>query len=285
MPNLSVLEDIAIDMSDISIGENPVLLGRLIDDPLHLILGGGLLGMFALALPGAGWLVALGVVGATINDTAWALDDDDFDGETVDVQADPVAALRNSSPDSWVDTALSQGYQVLPESTDSDWPPAVQSKAFSIETYSEALDMLADGPDAIVAFLGDRAPDWVRSAATAHPNEDAAVTDSDSSSDSSSDWPVTGSKQFVNGMTLTEFKRQLCPIGGELEVSDLNTERGRQNASAYVSQFVEHYGVTPIEFLVWWGWGLTKKGGSSPGAKAYKFVADFVVAELEILKS
>ncbi|MEM9804054.1 MAG: hypothetical protein AAF959_02155 [Cyanobacteria bacterium P01_D01_bin.56] len=335
MANLSKLnEGIELDLD--AFGENPMLLGRVLDDPLHLLLGGGLLSMFALAAPGAGWILAAGIAFSTANDIKWALledEGDEFDGDTVETDAvevvDPIERLKKVSPDNWVDKAIADGFNVMPSSRSEQWPPATG------QTFEQVRDyFLGAGPDALVQSLPDElVPAWLmnaadeqRAAVSAHaqrraaagsgalPRESLAVTNGDTpsvtpvtpKSDSkvtASDTLINGFAQnyqsnachrqsqqgsdtspvtpedcetYVSGLTLSEFKSQLCPEGGGLNPQDLNAKEGRVTAVQHLREFRASYGRTPVEFAVWWGWGLTKKGGSSPGAEKYRFVANFV---------
>ncbi|MEM1242753.1 MAG: hypothetical protein AAGI45_23225 [Cyanobacteria bacterium P01_H01_bin.26] len=330
-------EAVEVDLSQF--GDEPLLLGRVLDDPLHLLLGGGLLSLFALAAPGAGWILAAGVAAATANDIRWAftedVEGDDFDGETIDTDAaavDPVEQLKADSPDNWIDTAVEQGFDVIPGSNAQQWPPSTPTPAavnsrLNTLAYNEARDLVIEGPDALLDLLGDQTPDWVRSAAAARtsphahetpsvtggdtlpvtpvtPKSDSKVTASDTlingfaqnhqsnachrqSQQGSDTFSVTAEdcKTYVSGLTLSEFKSQLCPEGGGLNPQDLNAKEGRIAAVQYLREFRASYGKTPIEFAVWWGWGLTKKGGTSPGAEKYRFVANFVADAFDKLWS
>lgn len=342
MSKLSKLNDVGfeLDFSDLteSFGERPLLLGWVVDDPVKIMLGGGFGAFVSLALPGVGLILAGGIVYTVVNDTVWAFrgeypDDDNFDGETVDAkveevpESDPVAQAREQAPDNWVDASLESGDYEMPQSNPQQWPPAAVNDRLNEMVYTEAKDMVAEGPQAVLELLGDTAPEWVRRAAAgvpwqtaAHTQESLGVTRGDrvwvtpvtpksdrltngfrdtqrgsgaetwsqSAGDTAHEPSVTvgdiSLNAYVNGLSLTEFKNEFCQQGGELEAADLNSEPGQLNAIGYIDQFVQHYGFTPVEFCVWWGWGLTKKGGNTPGAQKYRFVATFVKTTLDVMR-
>lgn len=79
----------------------------------------------------------------------------------------------------------------------------------------------------------------------------------------------------LSGITLAEFKRDYCPDGGSILVEKLHDPIVLDIAYSKGFDFLTEYGNTPVEFMVWWVFGLTKKGGDSPGAHRYRLAADF----------
>jgi hypothetical protein len=79
----------------------------------------------------------------------------------------------------------------------------------------------------------------------------------------------------LSGMTLADFKKQYCPDGGCFMVERLHSPEYREMAYSKGFDFLTKYGKAPLEMMVWFLFGLTKKGGNSPHAQKYQIASDF----------
>lgn len=101
------------------------------------------------------------------------------------------------------------------------------------------------------------------------------VTDSVTASDREEDEVSAGPVYCVNGWTLAQFKQEHCPEGGGLRVDKLHDSEYADIAASKVFYFLKTYGFAPLEFCVWYVFGLGKKGGDSPSAQRYQVAANF----------
>ncbi len=147
-----------------NLGECPMVLARVTDDPMHIGVVGGIGVLMLLSLPGWSLIPAGLALYAVANDVIWALTDDTDSDEkpAIDTEAtevkDPIAALKERSPDNWVDNSG------LPEM----WKPRVEPVEPVSTGFKRAADVVADSsPAELLALLGERAPQWLQSAAIA----------------------------------------------------------------------------------------------------------------------
>ena len=171
---LAKLPEPEFDFSEF--GQEPQLLAKVSADPMHIGVVGIVGSIIIFASPGMNLLLLAAFWLFNINDIVWALgEDEEEEPEAVDVQAEEVVETERV-PDNWVDAAVDNDEYALPTAFGGSAPSMEElpvKRAFSIETYAEASDMICDGPQALLEVMGDRAPDWVRAAAqTPEPSQE-----------------------------------------------------------------------------------------------------------------
>lgn len=312
MPDLARLKDIEPPVLMDGFGETPLALARVMDDPAQVAVVGIVSAFIASAVaPGTALLVGGLILGVTINDMIFVLRDDAIDVEAEEVaqeaEEDADDSARRDVLGNVLPERLAASWPPVVPSTD-------ETAGLNAKAWREAKTALLESdPVGLAEVMGDDAPRWLLDAAAAQraafanppeyvpgrtpvgPTEPAPETQSVTSSDRPvtgsgdrevttgdgchRDQPVTASDSlgaYVNGLSLAAFKAEFCPQGGQLDPADLNCQAGRGEAAVHLAAYLDHYGRTPVEFAVWWGWGLTKKGGDTPSAKKYRFVAEFV---------
>ena len=182
MVNLATRDNNSEIEFDIQFGKEPLGLAHLVQDKAMIATG-------TIVATWLGWILGGPILGGIalymgVNDLKlkqpkkadkkpwFSLDEDEeFEGETVDTQAKEVDSSPAKQSDNWVDEAMSQGSYSLPRPSTQSWPPpmAEVNRQLDERAYSEAKDIVADGPEALLELLGDSAPGWVRAACEPAP--------------------------------------------------------------------------------------------------------------------
>ena len=171
---LAKLRDTEIDLSEF--GQEPLLLARISDDPMHMGVVGIVASILMLASPGFNWLLLAAFWLFNANDIVWSLgedaEEDDEGGPIVDTSAQEVIDEAEATPeqqpqqsDNWVDEAVDDGAYSLPEAQAQPWPPVVETVPVTTG-FQRAKDVIADTtPADLLNLMGESAPDWLKRAA------------------------------------------------------------------------------------------------------------------------
>ncbi len=150
---------------DLEFGQEPHLLARVSDDPLHIGAIGAVISIGILCLPGANLFLLVWFWFLNASDIVWSLGEDpeeEYEKAVLDVKAQEVIEEGNAAQVAAFGQKLDCLGNPVVKTEQPAWPPPVEVQPMATG-FTRAKDVIAQSsPEDLLNLMGDDAPDWLK---------------------------------------------------------------------------------------------------------------------------